>query len=157
MPVTSARHSEILDGLRDGEGRFHGFVQQRLGALTLTDWSWGKAVFVWRLDEDDRFIMPDGVMFGGHIACVGDHIASVAALSVLENEGDRFRTSRLETEFFRPIMKPRIDIEARVVNVSRSLIHIEADYHNTEGKLAARVSAVQVLRKTDKNSPVDKI
>jgi len=43
-------------------------------------------------------------------------------------------------------MKPRAMIEARIVNASKSLIHVEADFLSGEGKLAARVAAVQMKR-----------
>ena len=52
-----------------------------------------------------------------------------------------------QTNFFRPIMKPSSRIEARVVNVSKTLITAEADFLNADGKLAVRMGAVQVRRK----------
>ena len=145
MPQTSARHSEILDGYRRGDSRFNTWCAEKLGTFRLVHWEWGRLSMVWEIDE--RFLMPDGVMFGGHVASVADHVAGLAAMTVLEADDDRFRTSRLETNFFRPIMKPRSMIEARVVNASKSLIHVEADFLNGEGKLAARVAAVQMKRK----------
>jgi len=144
MPQTSARHAEILDGYKSGSSRFNKWCEEKLGAFRLTHWEWGKLSMVWEID--DRFVMPDGVMFGGHVASVADHVAGLAAMTVLEANEDRFRTSRLETNFFRPIMKPAAAIEARIVNASKSLIHVEADFLNGEGKLAARVAAVQMKR-----------
>lgn len=99
---------------------------------------------VWEID--DRFVMPDGVMFGGHVASVADHVAGLTAMTALEENDDRFRTSRLETNYFRPVMKPKATIEARIVNTSKSLIHVEADFFNAEGKLAVRIAAVQMKR-----------
>lgn len=97
-----------------------------------------------RWEIDDRFIMPDGVMFGGHIASVADHVAGLTAMTVLREDGERFRTSRLETNYFRPLKQPAARIEGRVTNASRSLIHIEADFLNGEDKLAARIYATQM-------------
>lgn len=144
MPKTSARHSGILDGYKRGDTRFNEWAEKHLGTFRLTHWEWGRLSLDWEID--DRFVMPDGVMFGGHVASVADHVAGLAAMSVLEEENDRFRTSRLETNFFRPIMRPRASIEARVVNTSKSLIHVEADFLNGDGKLAARVCALQMKR-----------
>jgi acyl-coenzyme A thioesterase PaaI-like protein len=144
MPKTSARHSDILDGYKRGDTRFNEWAEKKLGTFRLTHWEWGKLSIDWEID--DRFVMPDGVMFGGHVAAVADHVAGLAAMTVLETSEDRFRTSRLETTFFRPIMKPKAVIEARVVNASKSLIHVEADFMGAEGKLAARVAAVQMKR-----------
>lgn len=145
MPKTSARHSDILDGYKRGDTRFNSWAEEKLGTFRLAEWEWGRLTIAWEID--DRFVMPDGVMFGGHVAAVADHIAGLAAMTVLEANEDRFRTSRLETTFFRPIMKPRARIDARVVNISKSLIHVEADFLNPEGKLAARLAAVQMKRK----------
>jgi uncharacterized protein (TIGR00369 family) len=143
---TSARHTDILNGYKSGGSRFNEWVEKSLGSFTLTHWEWGALHFVW--DIDDRFIMPDGVMFGGHIASVGDHIAALAAMSVLVDERERFRTSRLETNYFRPLTAPRATIDAKVTNASKNLIHIEADIKNAEEKLAARINAVQIRRMT---------
>jgi len=142
--TTSERHAGILNGYMRGDTRFNEWAEKNLGAFRLTDWAWGELSMIWEIE--DRFVMPDGVMFGGHIASVADHVTGLAAMTALEKNEDRFRTSRLETTFFRPIMKPRATIKARIVNASKSLIHVEADFFNDEGKLAARVTAVQMKR-----------
>lgn len=145
MPETSERHTDILNGYKSGGSRFNEWAREKLGDIRLVAWSWGRLSLHWEID--DRFLMPDGVMFGGHVASVADHVAGLAAMTVLEDQADRFRTSRLETTYFRPVMKPSLAIEGRAVNVSRTLIHVEADFLNAEGKLAARIAAVQVRRR----------
>lgn len=145
MPATSERHAGILDGYRRGDTRFNTWAEKNLGLFRLTHWEWGTLAIAWEID--DRFVMPDGVMFGGHVAAVADHVAGLVTMTVLESNEDRFRTARLETKFFRPIMKPSATIEARVVNASKSLIHVEADFLNAEGKLAARIDATQMKRR----------
>lgn len=142
--MTSERHAAILDGYKTGESRFHQWAEEKLGQLLLTHWEPGRISMRWEID--DRFVMPDGVMFGGHVAAVADHVAGLATMTALEANEDRFRTSRLETNFFRPVMKPFATIEGRVVNASKTLIHVEADFFNVEGKLSARISAVQAKR-----------
>ena len=144
-PVVSDRHAEILNGYQAGTSRFHDWANENLGDLALLSWSYGRIDMLWTID--DRFLMPDGVMFGGHVASVADHVAGLAAMSTLEDSADRFRTSRLETNFFRPVVKPSVKISARAVNVSATLIHIEADFLNAEDRLAVRVFATQVRRR----------
>lgn len=139
---TSDRHSAILNGYRDGNTSFNQWADANLGTFALTEWGWGRIQLEWTID--DRFIMPDGIMFGGHIAAVADHVVGLAAMSVLEADGDRFRTSKLETSFFRPVTKPKIEITGRVINVSRSLIHVEGDLINPAGKICARIGAIQM-------------
>lgn len=144
--TTSGRHTDILNGYKAGGSRFNDWARERLGEIVLTEWSWGIVKLRWEIDG--RFVMPDGVMFGGHIASVADHVAGLAAMTVLASNEERFRTSRLETNYFRPLTMPLATIEGRVVNAARTLIHVEADFTDAAGKLAARINAVQVRRMT---------
>ena len=143
---TSERHTDILNGYKAGGSRFNEWASEKLGAFSLLSWEWGAIKMRWDIDE--RFVMPDGVMFGGHIASVADHVAGLTAMTVLTEEKERFRTSRLETNYFRPLMMPVAHIDGRVTNASKSLIHIEADFYNKDEKLAVRIAAVQVRRMT---------
>ncbi len=146
MPATSERHTDILNGYKAGRSRFNEWANEKLGDIRLVSWEWGRIALHWEID--DRFVMPDGVMFGGHVASVADHVAGLTAMTVLDDSADRFRTSKLETSYFRPVTKPSVSIEGRVVNVSKTLIHVEADFWTPEKKRAARIAAVQVRRKT---------
>lgn len=146
MRETSERHTDILNGYKAGGSRFNEWAAEKLGALFLTHWEWGAIKMRWEIDE--RFVMPDGVMFGGHIASVADHVAGLAAMTVLIDNKERFRTSRLETNYFRPLTMPLATIEGRVANASKTLVHVEADFYNADEKLAVRVNAVQVRRMT---------
>ncbi|MEM6415116.1 MAG: PaaI family thioesterase [Pseudomonadota bacterium] len=139
--VTSERHTLILNTYKEGAFEFFEWVKDRLGGIHLKDWSWGHAAFHW--DIDDRYVIRDDFVFGGHVASIGDHVLATTAMTVLADSKDRFKTSRLETQFFRPVRKPSVQINARVINLSRSMINVEADYINDEGKLAVRVSATQ--------------
>ena len=144
--TTSERHTDILNGYKAGGSRFNEWSREKLGDFTLTEWGWGRIKMRW--DIDDRFLMPDGVMFGGHIASVADHVGSLTSMTALTANEERFRTSRLETGFSRPLTAPLAVIDGRVVNASKTLIHVEADFLNAEEKLAVRISAVQVRRMT---------
>lgn len=142
--TTSKRHSGILNDYQALRSKFYNWSKESLGDIRITDWSYGSVSMEWPIDG--RMVMPDGFMFGGHVASAADHIVGLVSMSVLENDDERFRTSRLETNYFRPVMRPRVTIEARVTNVSRSLIHAEADMLNQEGKLCVRIYAVQMRR-----------
>ena len=80
---TSERHTDILNGYKAGGSRFNDWATEKLGDLFLTDWEWGEIKMRWEID--DRFVMPDGVMFGGHIASVADHVAGLTAMTVLRD------------------------------------------------------------------------
>lgn len=144
--ITSERHTELLNSYMDESSRLKGWARDRLGEIAICEWEYGSASLTW--DIDDQFVMPDGVVFGGHIAAVGDHLVSIGAMTVLTDSKERFRTSRLETNFFRPLTKCAADIVVTATNVSQRLIHLEADIFNADEKLAARINAVQVRRMT---------
>lgn len=142
MRQTSERHSEILNNYQSGQSRHYEWAHSALGDIELLRWDYGEVDFRWKIDG--RFVMPDGVMFGGHIASVGDHVASFVTFTVLSENNQRFRTSRLDTNFFRPMSTDEVKIEARVTNVSTRLIHVEADFIDPNDKLLARICALEV-------------
>ncbi|MBI1393660.1 MAG: hypothetical protein GC152_13050 [Alphaproteobacteria bacterium] len=143
---TSDRHTELLEAYRSLASPYYGWAKANIGDLRILDWGYGRLAMSWAIggDADARMILHQGFMFGGHVASAADHIASLVTMTVLPTNEDRFRTSRLETKFFRPVKSPSATIDAQVINVSRRLIHIEADILNAEGKLAVRVEATQV-------------
>lgn len=148
---TSHRHTDLLNAYQALSSPYYGWAKARLGDLRIVEWSFGRLAMSWEIGGpgDDGMLLHQGFMFGGHVASVADHVASLVTMTVLPNDGDRFRTSRLETAFFRPVKAPSMSVEARVVNVSRRLIHVEADVRNPEGKLAVRIGATQVRQIKD--------
>ncbi|MEL7028675.1 MAG: PaaI family thioesterase [Pseudomonadota bacterium] len=144
MP-TSQRHAQMLDWLVENPPKFAPMIA--LGAGELSSWSEGVVKARWRINE--TFRLPDGSMFGGYIAALADQILALATFSVLPEDDDRFRTANLQTNFFRPLTGEWMNVEARVVNVSRRLIHVEGDFMNEDGKVAAHCTAVQSRRKAE--------
>jgi len=142
---TSRRHTQMLNRLLEGPPPFKPVAI--LGGGSLSDWGEGWVKARWPINTDFR--LPDGSMFGGYIAALADHTLAPAAFSVLEDDDDRFRTANLQTNFFRPLTGEWMDLEARVVNVSRRLIHVEGDFLNEDGKVAARCTAVQSRRRAE--------
>ena len=144
--TTSDRHTGILNAYQAGTSSFNGWAREMLGDIRITSWAYGEMDLTWVVDG--RFVMPDGIVFGGHIAAVSDHLAGLVAMTVLTDDAERFRTSRLETNFFRPLTAGEARVAARIVNASASLIHADIDIFNAEGKQAVRVVAVQARRRT---------
>ncbi|MEL6366126.1 MAG: PaaI family thioesterase [Pseudomonadota bacterium] len=144
--VTSERHTEILNAIRDGaEKDLKKGATHHLALQGLDGWAYGRAWVTWTID--DRFRNSDGSLFGGYLAAMADRIVSMATLAALEHSDERFRTTRLETSFWRPVFGTTLKAEGRVVNKSRRLIHVEADFLTQEGKIAARSTAVQIYTK----------
>ncbi len=146
MPATSDRHTELLNFYQSMESPYYQWALTHIGDLRIVEWDYGRIAMTWDIGGpgDENMILHQGFMFGGHVASAADHVASLVTMTVLPTDADRFRTSRLETKFFRPVKAPRMTIEARVLNVSRRLIHVEADVVNPERKLAVRIEASQV-------------
>ncbi len=145
--ATSQRHAGILNGVMNGDSPYRIWADEQLALIAIDRWAWGEIDFSWDIDE--RHIMPDGVMFGGHVASVADYVTSLAAMTVLTEDNQRFRTSHLSVDYFRPVKRPAAMIKGRVTNVSRSLIHVEADVFNEDKKRLVRMSATEVRRVAD--------
>ncbi len=142
---TSDRHAEILDAIVGGaEETFEKKGAMHHLALTgLDGWEYGRCWVTWTID--DRFRNYDGSLFGGYLAAMADRIVSMATMSVLHENDERFRTTQLQTQFWRPIFGKTLKAEGRVANRSRRLIHVEADFFTEEGKIAARSTAVNMI------------
>ncbi|MEM8986202.1 MAG: PaaI family thioesterase [Pseudomonadota bacterium] len=141
---TSERHTNLLNQMQNGETGFGEWTRKNVADLRVIEWSYGALKMEWVLDQNYVF---GGAMFGGYIALVADHVLAGAAMTVLEESDMRFRTAQLETKFFRPLSGGRSIIEASAVNKSRNLIHVEANFLNENGKVAARSTAVQSRRR----------
>ncbi|MEM1103452.1 MAG: PaaI family thioesterase [Pseudomonadota bacterium] len=146
MSRTSERHTAMLNHLvTDGASAFK--PAAALGEGRLTDWGHGWVKGRWQINPD--FYLPDKTVFGGYIAALADHLLAIVAFTVLEENTERFRTANLQTTFFRPLTGEAVDLEARVINVSRRLINVEGDFLNGDGKIAARCSAAQSRRRVE--------
>ena len=142
---TSERHTAILEGMKKPGGHLSEFVQKiGMGDVELLDWKWGEARLRYALES--KFDIGDGTMFGGYVAALADNILAVVSMTVLRRSEQRFRTANLQTSFFRPLKGAHMIAEARVVSQSQTLLNVETDMLNEDGKLAARATAVQALR-----------
>jgi acyl-coenzyme A thioesterase PaaI-like protein len=121
-------------------------VTRRLGLGRLSNWGTGFVKKEWSVDPD--FCTGDGTahqaLFGGYVAALADQVLTFTAMTVMDDDHS-FRTSSLQISFFRPICKGVLRIEGHVINSSRSLLHVEADFFLDDRKLAAKASAVLTL------------
>ena len=76
---------------------------------------------------------------------IGGGISILCMATALE-EGEGFTTQDLQVKIFRPVSGPLIEIEARVVNRSRSTGYVEAEWRLPNGKVAAKVLAWKAIR-----------
>ena len=146
---TSARHTRMLDALREGGESARGVWTAAMGALVVTDWSWGQVCADWTVNT--QFDIGDGTIFGGLTAAMADSFLGLTAMTVCAEEDDRFRTSHLRTDFFKPVVGPTVQLAGRVLNKSRQFIHVEADFL-INGRCVVRSAATQVRRKAQADS-----
>lgn len=105
-------------------------------------WEPGRVAAEWQVDP--RFFQERGALFGGFVAALADQLLGMATLSVLDHD-EVFTTSDLRTSFFRPIEGGVLRIEAVVVHRGRSMVHAEVTFTRSDGKLAAKATATQVV------------
>jgi uncharacterized protein (TIGR00369 family) len=133
---------ELLDGIVSGEIPAAAHVKA-LYLPTIEGWESGR---VWTtLDIPDEAVQPQGAVFGGYLASVADEVVGMATMTVLD-DGVGFSTSDLRMQYFRPTTHGKVAVEARVINHSRSAVHIEAEFKSDEDKLLAKAFAVQKLK-----------
>jgi len=106
----------------------------------------GRVLFRW--PNDGSRDIYDGRVFGGWIAALSDNIVSLCMVTALE-EGEGFTTQDLQVKIFRPVSGSLIEIEARVVNRSKTTGYVEADWRLPNGKLAAKVLSWKAIRPAD--------
>ncbi len=113
---------------------------------------WVKEVGVGRLlvrwPNDGSRDINDGRVFGGWIAALSDNIVSMCMATALE-PGEGFTTQDLQVKIFRPVSGDLIEIEARVVNRSKTTGYVEADWRLPNGKIAAKIITWKAIRPYD--------
>jgi uncharacterized protein (TIGR00369 family) len=111
-------------------------VTQVLGLGRLTRWSEGYVEKEWKVGPG--FCTGDGTdqqaLFGGYLAALADQVLTFAAMTVMDDK-HAFKTSEVQVSFFRPITEGAVRIVGRVVNRSRTMFHVEAEFYRTTASL----------------------
>ncbi len=110
---------------------------------------WVKEVAVGRIlvrwPNDGSRDINDGRVFGGWIAGLSDNIVSMCMATALE-PGEGFTTQDLQVKIFRPVSGAEIEIEALVVNRSKTTGYVEAEWRLPNGKIAAKILSWKAIR-----------
>ena len=113
---------------------------------------WVKEVGVGRLlvrwPNDGSRDINDGRVFGGWIAALSDNIVSMCMATAMD-PGEGFTTQDLQVKIFRPVSGDVIEIEAKVVNRSKTTGYVEADWRLPNGKIAAKIITWKAIRPYD--------
>jgi len=86
----------------------------------------------------------DGTMFGGYLAALADQALAFAAMTVVSDE-QAYRTINLQLNFVRVTRLVPLNIDARVVAVTRQVITVRAEFRREDGQLVAEATAQQFL------------
>ena len=103
----------------------------------------GRVLFRW--PNDGSRDIGGGRVFGGWIAALSDNVVSMCMATALE-DGEGFTTQDLQVKIFRPVSGPEIEIEAKLVNRSRTTGYVEAEWRLPNGKMAAKVLSWKAIR-----------
>ena len=135
--------SELLDRIvrREAPVASHANV---LRLPRIDGWEEGRVWCTWNVEAD--LIQPHGSLFGGYLSAVADEMVGMATMTVLDDK-EVFVTASCRIDYFRPARAEELTVEATVVHRGRSSAYVEAAFKNAEGKLIAKASALQTLRR----------
>jgi uncharacterized protein (TIGR00369 family) len=135
----------LLERIRDGHPDAPGGIQTTRLAVRIDDaLSWEPGVVRRRWSLGPWAHNKDGTVFGGLIAALADQMTSFAAFTILADD-EAARTASLQVDYFRPVVGPYVEVEARIVNRSRRLVHTETEIKRHDGKVAAHARAVLAI------------
>jgi uncharacterized protein (TIGR00369 family) len=141
-----------LDAIANGTAQLPPVVE-RLGLGRLTKWSGGFVEKTWEVEP--AFCTGAGteaqMLFGGYVAALADQVLAFTAMTVLDDNRS-IRTADLRVSFFRPISTGSVTIRGRVLSVSSTLIHVEAEFLQGNDTLVAKALGVQSVRPMDEAS-----
>tara|TARA_R110000744_G_scaffold78269_1_gene154284 strand:- start:815 stop:1243 length:429 start_codon:yes stop_codon:yes gene_type:complete len=133
----------VLRDMTDGPG----IIRDETGAQTLL----GYVVDVSANDGKGRCVLDigaqhgnrHGALHGGIIACILDNAMGYGAAMHSSKDGsDKFLTISMNTQFIAPAMKGRVTATGKVTGGGRSLMFLEGELHDEDGRLLATATGV---------------
>ncbi len=95
----------------------------------------GKGIAGLRMVTDLRYTTKGERVHGGAIASIADTVMSLAASTC----GHIYRTAEMKLNYIAPVYaRTELNAEARVVHPGKTLAVVEAEFHNSEGKLIGK-------------------
>jgi uncharacterized protein (TIGR00369 family) len=97
-----------------------------------------------RLDWNERLCTAGGIMHGGAIMALADSTGAACAVLHLP-AGATTSTIESKTNFLRAVRDGRIEATSRPLHVGRTVIVVETDVRDADGRLVARVTQTQAV------------
>lgn len=124
-----------------------GIIRDETGAQTLL----GYVVDISADDGKGRCVLDigaqhgnrHGALHGGIIACLLDNAMGYgAAMHTSEDGSDKFLTISMNTQFIAPAITGRVTATGKVTGGGRSLMFVEGELHDDNGRLLATATGV---------------
>ena len=108
---------------------------------------------VLEFEASEKHHQPNGVVQGGVLTAIADAAMGMAGMTIQE-VGWANTTIELKINFVRPVIRGLVSAEARVVQAGKSLIFLEAEVKNADGKLAALATSTVLAFQLPAQEPV---
>lgn len=101
----------------------------------------------WRMEADERFANPAGVVQGGFIAAMLDSSMGASAVTSLEGRRARVANAEMKVSFMRSArVGSQLTCTARVVESGSTVIFVEATVRDEEDRLIATASSTYIAK-----------
>jgi uncharacterized protein (TIGR00369 family) len=108
---------------------------------------------VLRFEASEKHHQPNGVVQGGVLTAIADAAMGMAGMTVQE-VGWANTTIELKINFIRPVIRGLVTAEAKVVQAGKTVIFLEAEVKNEDGKLAALATSTVLAFQLPVEEPV---
>jgi len=113
----------------------------------------GEGHVVLQFEASEKHHQPNGVVQGGVLTAIADAAMGMAGMTVQE-VGWANTTIELKINFIRPVIRGLVSAEARVVQAGKTVIFLEAEVKNEDGKLAALATSTVLAFQLPPQDPV---
>jgi 1,4-dihydroxy-2-naphthoyl-CoA hydrolase len=100
---------------------------------------------VLRLDWHATRCTSGGLLHGGALMALADAAGGWCAFLNLPDGATRTATVTSSTNFLRPVAMGHVEATARPLNVGRTVIVLDTELRDAQGRLAARVTQTQAV------------
>ena len=116
-----------------------------LGLVIPPTTTWAHGAVALEMHLGPELTLTPGVIFGGYVTCLVDHLASLVLMTVLPD--DTFvLTAEIGADFVGPLVPGAVLIEAAVTRLAKRLALVEITF-TQNGRVTTRARAEQVIRR----------
>ena len=98
-----------------------------------------------RLDWDESRCTAGGILHGGALMGLADSAGGLCAFLNLPDGASGTATIESKTNFFRPVREGHVEASSRVLNRGRTMIVVETELRDADGRLAAKDTQKQAV------------